>query len=166
MGVDISGSVEGELNCSDVQFGFEIKIDMDDFHELVSNHWGCEVEEDDYEGTLDQIIFDNPYILSHYMNTGNFSDDFMEIDWQSVTLKDNVFHVCGDMEYCDTISFSISSFDGRFNSWQDDLLSEIQGNDHSDFDYGDFRYNQKQFSIESATFEGETDMGDDFEETY
>jgi len=166
MGVDISGSVEGELNCSDVQFGFGIKIDMDDFHELVSNHWGCEVEEDDYEGTLDQIIFDNPYILSHYMNTGNFSDDFMEIDWQSVTLKDNVFHVCGDMEYCDTISFSISSFDGRFNSWQDDLLSEIQGNDHSDFDYGDFRYNQKQFSIESATFEGETDMGDDFEETY
>ena len=166
MGVDISGSVEGELNCSDVQFGFGIKIDMDDFHELVSNHWGCEVEEDDYEGTLDQIIFDNPYILSHYMNTGNFSDYFMEIDWQSVTLKDNVFHVCGDMEYCDTISFSISSFDGRFNSWQDDLLSEIQGNDHSDFDYGDFRYNQKQFSIESATFEGETDMGDDFEETY
>ena len=70
------------------------------------------------------------------------------------------------MTYNETIPFYLESWDTRLNTWQDDLLCEIKGSDHSDFDYGDFKYSQRDFSIDSASIEGETDMGDSFEETY
>lgn len=165
MGIDVCANVDGELDVSNVSFGFSIQVSMDDFNELIHEHWGCEVEEDEMDGVLDQILSDNPFLLSDFMNVGEFLSDSMSLS-PSVTLTDGLFTVVGDMTYNETIPFSIEDWDTRLRTWQDDLLSEIRGSDYSDFDYGDFQYSQRDFKIDSANIEGETDMGDDFEETY
>ena len=165
MGIDITGTVEGNVDVSKVEFGFSIKISLFDAETLIGDYWGVEIDEDEYEGVLGQIVSDTPSLLDDYMDFGEFDSCYIEMN-TSVDRKKDGFIIYGGLSYDDSIPFVIDDFESRLRTWEDDVLDEIRSNNHFDFDFGDFSFNQRQFTISQATIEGETDMGDEFNETY
>lgn len=165
MGIDITGTIQGEVDVSGADFDFSIKVSLFDAETIIQDYWGVEIDEDEYEGVLGQIVSDTPELLNDYMDFGEFDSTFIEMN-TSVDRKDDGFIIYGALSYNDLIPFVIDDFESRARCWQDDLLDEIKSNNHFNFDFGDFSFNQHRFTISQANIEGETDMGDEFNETY
>ena len=165
MGIDITGTIEGEVDVSKTEFGFSIQIGLDDAQALIDDSWGTEIEEDEYGDVLGQILSDTPELLHDYLEFGDFDSSYMEMN-TNVQQKGDDFIISGSFSYDDSIPFVIDDFESRLRTWEDDVIDEIRSNNHFDFDFGDFSFNQRQFTILQATIEGETDMGDEFNETY
>lgn len=180
MGINVTGTVNGELRLSGVNLYFDqtysfeglvsliqdhVEIDGTDFSEF--GEWDKVVESDQTIGLLTELtsnyLTNNPETLTEVIDAGDLV--FESISFDDVSIIRNhggKYSICGDCSSDEDVNFFVDDFDSTTECWKDDLESWVRRNWSDDLSIGDLKSGHGTPDISSATFEGESDFDNEY----